>query len=246
MTRVTIQHASCQRDDPRDQQREDAAAIFAAGGDFIGLTEIGTTENRWMQTFLRTEAAQHGYRLFLPGGYGEGIAVRASLGRVTGHAVTRPFVTHRAGQYPDRAARWVTVEIPGLGRVCYVVWHTNPHDTDTHMHATNLTINRGVGALVRRKGQGQRVVFGSADTNVDDDGDALRASTRPLRDAGLVSCWDESGKHPSTLGDRTVDVIYRYRPDQRVTLVEAHALPKRNSDHTPVIATYNVRRLPQR
>lgn len=240
MTRVTIQHASCQRDDPRDQQRADAAAIFAAGGDFIGLTEVGHTENKWMQPFLQAEAREHGYRLFLPGGYGEAIAVRASLGRVIGKGVTRPFVTHRVGQYPDRAARWVTVNVPGLGLICYVVWHTNPHDTQAHMHATNVTINRGVAGLVRRKGQGARLVFGSADTNVDDDGDGPHASVRPLMDAGLVSCWDDAGKHPGTLGSRTVDVVYRYRPDKRVHFHDARVLPKRNSDHRAIQASYDV------
>lgn len=244
---LRIQHASMQRTDSRDQQAADVEDLFAAGGDFINMTEVGSTENRTVQPLLREAAADHRYRLLLPGGYGEAIAVRESLfltpaatGRVAAKGVTRPFVIHRAGKYPDRAARWVAVDVPGYGRIVDVVWHTNPHDTDPHMHATNLRINRGAAALVKRKGKGPRVVFASADTNVDDHGDGARSSTKPLRDAGLVSCWDEAGKHPGTLGSRTVDVVYRYRPDARVQLAGVHLLPRRHSDHRALMALYEV------
>lgn len=258
MTLIRIQHASFQRTDSKAQQEADVDATFKAGGDFINMTEVGRTENRTVQPLLREAARDHGYQLFLPTGYGEAIAVREALygvqhvargtlgaapGRVAAKGVTRPFVTHITGKYPDRAARWVAVDVPGIGRIVDVVWHTNPHDVDPHMHATNLRINEGAAQLMRRKGKGPRIVFGSADLNVNDEGDGARASTKPLRDAGLISCWDEAGKHPGTLGPRTVDVVFRYRPDARVSLQGVHLLPARHSDHRALMASYEVRPL---
>lgn len=242
MTQVRIQHASMQRDDPRDQQAADVDAIFQQGGDFIGLTEVGPAENKTAGPLLRQAALDHGYRLWLPAHYGEGIAVRQTLGTVTGFGVTRPFVRGVGGQYPDRGARWVTVGVPGVGRVCYIVWHTNPADNRADRHATNVIINTGVASLTRRKGKGSRIVFASCDDNVDDATDNHpSASTAPLRQAGMVSCWDERGQWPNTLGSRTVDVIWRYRPDARVHLTAARRLPRRHSDHAPIEAVYDIR-----
>lgn len=242
--RLRIQHASFQRTDPRAQQAEDVEALFAAGGDFIGLTEVGYRENPHVQPLLRHAARAHGYRLYLPAGYGEGVGVRANLGRVAGKGVTRTFVDGRAGQFPDRNARYLTVDIPDVGRVTHLVFHANPNDADPARHAQNLLINAGVAQVAQRKGRGHRIVFASADTNVDDARDnGPRSSTRPLREAGLVSCWDESREWPDTHGTRTIDVVWRYDRDSRVTLAGARRLPRRNSDHRPVMAAYDVKLL---
>ena len=242
MSALTIQHASGCRTATAEAQEEYVTAMFKRGGIFIGMTEVGNVENPKVQPLLREAAEHHGYRLYLPGGYGEAIAVRQDAGlNIRRHGYKGPFVKGRARQYPARGCRWVTVDHVLYGRVTYIVWHANPADNEPARRATNLVINRNVAALARRKGKGTRLVFASADTNVDDATDkGAGSSTKPLYDAGLVSCWDALGKHPGTDGSRTIDVIYHSEKDARVRVTAAHRFPLAGSDHHAIEATYSV------
>lgn len=243
--RITIRHASGQRDDPKADQRTYVDDVTADPGFlFLGLTEVGHRENRTVQPLLEAAAKRHGYRLFLPPAFGEGIVVNLPPnGRIVRHGYDGPYVKGIPGEFPARGARWVTVELPHIGRLSYIVFHSNAHDSDPERHADNILIATKVTKLARRLGHGTGIVFASADTNTDDAHNGPNSSTRPLAAAGLVSCWDETGEYPATLA-RTVDVIYRSDHDTRVTLRHARGLTRSTSDHRPIEATYDVTALP--
>lgn len=235
-------HYSMQRTDPRDQQAADVKVQFARGHQVIAWTEIGPTENPAGRALVKAAAKAHGYQLYLHGGEGIAVRIPGAVVIAKGYGLNgKPFVAGRSGQYPDRGLVWITVEAPDYGVLTFGVFHSNPQDTLPARHATNLTIARNVAKTVKAKARGNHIMVVSADTNVDDAHDGPSSSTAPLTRAGLVSCWDERRKHPGTLGARTVDVIYRYKPDARVRLTGCRAYPKGHSDHRGMQATYVIR-----
>lgn len=118
-----------------------------------------------------------------------------------------------------------------------------------HTRQTDAMIER-----VKRNGRGKRLSFWQGDTNVHEEADTgfdREAIHRRFLAAGLVSIYDElqrpgSDLPPTTTSGprgRTIDVIGRYQRDVRVKAVSFDVLARRdrNSDHLPVVATYELR-----
>jgi len=239
--RITIQHASAERSNPRRAQKRFVEAAFDRGGNVITFTEVGSKENKHVQPLLKAAAKAHGYRLFLPGGYGEALAVRFPGSTVLGSDFAGPILPSAPGRYPSRGVRWVTIRHPTLGVLTFGVYHANAHDiSDRGVRAVNKRLSEGVVDWVDAKASDGRLVWVDADTNVNDATDGHQGtSTWPLTRAGLVSTWDEAGTYPGTLGGRTVDRILRLR-NARVTLLETRVYPLAGSDHRAISATYAV------
>jgi hypothetical protein len=97
-----------------------------------------------------------------------------------------------------------------------------------------------IARFLQDKAEGAKVAFIGGDTNQDD-------ATQNPRPSKWTTIWDELKKYPSTLGDRTVDIIASYDEDGRVKAKSGRVIPLGlHSDHKTIEAVYEVTALPAR
>jgi hypothetical protein len=224
-------------------QRVDAEKIFSLGSDVITGTEAGRES---LKEILRDAAKTHGYAIFLSEP-GEWIAVRDGLGKVRRSGLVPVLPGQRGparlGGHAPRGIFWTEVLIPEVGVATFATGHflTKGRSPRTRRGRQNIAYQKALADFTRSRGRGSRLVFFSADTNLND------RKIDVFGGGPLVSAWDEVGTHPSTHGPRggTIDVIARHTGDGRVRFTHAEALNALglSTDHYTIRAVAEIRPL---
>lgn len=137
------------------------------------------------------------------------------------------------GQYIwPHAAHWM-IEVGETGHV------SNASRGRYHTKITDAMIRH-----VHDHGKNPNLAFFMGDTNVSEVADNHindhRLINYRFNKAGLRTIWDELRVFPGTHGRRTIDIIGKYDPTNRVDGVRYKVWPKRNSDHRPISAYYDI------
>jgi hypothetical protein len=248
---LRIGHASLQYDDPDTQVRADVDHFLTEIRPVVGgLTEVGSDE----APIVRAACDAAGYLLIRPHDR-------------TGRRTREPIVLRKdAVQLVDYGHVWVIPESPGRlseggheargitwaeflwegNRITHNVFHVlRGYDGELHRDPEILEQIRAIGRQVRRTAEGRSLGFASGDLNHDPDDKSDNLPTRILRDAGLVSAWEDIGRPDTpTHGRRTIDHVFRYRGDTRVDEASAARAFRRYSDHRQIVAAYPIESLP--
>lgn len=153
--------------------------------------------------------------------------------------------SHRAGRdFPARSIVFGQFAWEGE-RVWMHAAHWLAHLADSRARvAAHNRMTSHMVDLVRLHGRGRDLSFFGGDTNEDDkprEDRALGNMHTQFRRGGLVTCWDEERRYPSTFRGRTLDVVGGYRADNSVELLRSK-VRKQRADHDRVWGEFEVAR----
>lgn len=239
--RIRLGQVSTEYSDPISQRRHDIRMAFELDLDAFGLTEAGEI---WEDLARVGERA--GYSVF-PGPGGGGFAVHQRCTVITdGFVKTIP---RQAGVYGPRGPHWLQMVTPA-GNLAHLVeqhWLTGTvlGPTPARREERNVALSEAFALQTAMLAKGPALGFWLGDFNVDerkDDGSDPAGPKAILREAGLVSIYDDLGRRPrKTTKFKALDWIGHVASDKRVTAVDVEVLEGFNSNHAPLVATYDIR-----
>lgn len=254
--RIKIVHASLEVFDSLAQAEKDFRDLIGLGAVILCGTESGNLERK---NLMRRLLDEDGYNHFIPGQTDGWVAIHKNfVGFNTLEARYDEVLpsAREAGDphpYDGKGVIQMAFTHPSLGRITVVggghyltkgrypgqAQEEFPNDPVNH-RASNRELARSMANACLEGSKGQGISFFTADTNmVDRDDDVFFGKP-------LTTCWDEIDKHPDT-GHGNIDVIGSVNSDSRVSCHDAWVLNDQDfpqfSDHFPVVAQYDIRRL---
>lgn len=215
---------------------------------FIGFTELGDNDD--LATTRRVLEAE-GYRFYGDITWSCGVGVREDVVHVDAgyRAVHGPAARVQGkGGYRARGIIWARGMVDGredldtwFGEFHSVTWAGGTPDRV----ANRAAMARAVAEELTANGLGPRLAFAAGDTNEADEEGAYRPQAKTLHEAGLVTCWDELGKYPSTSdgGRRAIDWLIRRQGDTRTRFTGVKVVNQPHVDHHLILGTVEVRPL---
>jgi hypothetical protein len=244
-------HLSMQFSDSENANAHDLDVILGIGFDALSVTEFGDFHRNGVAA-----AREHGYRLVHPKG---------SNGRHVGSAwflnekmrlmdaawlQVVPAVSGPAREGGHGARGILTADCRFMGEeVSLSTGHLVTAGGDPGRRREQIEHAQAMARQVARNARGYDLAFFSGDLN-DDDQVGLtpeQSVNNVFASSGLVTVWDELGKHPGTLvhrGSRTIDVVGSFRRDRRVVAKAARVYTDSEitlrTDHLLVSAWYQI------
>jgi hypothetical protein len=257
---LKIGHASLEVFDDMDQAVADMHKLAALGCHTLSGTESGTSARK-----TRLAAALHnaGYRTFFPAQTGGWLAVKRSLVHndwsttyrsviPSGNAINDPH------PHDERGVVRATWRHDTLGRMTLITSHyltlgrfpAQAREDNPNCHVDHVMWNRRLANAVSQaairgseRDDDRGISFVTLDANTIDRTDDVFLG-KPL-----TTCWDELDQWPNT-GHGNIDVIASVDSDARVSCEKAWAITDMDlhlaTDHFPIVAQYNVRKINQR
>lgn len=237
---IRLRMSSMQHTDTPRQIQEDARDAIPnatkAAPDFIGFTELAGP----VLTAVRERCKDAGYDLIRKGSVGIAVHPRQDLLESGSVDVLTSFKSPSGrGSYRARPILEVTTRTPGGTKATVHIAHWITDAPTQQREDKRTEQSEKMADRVRLHSRGDRVGFWMGDTN-EDEGKPEREVQRVLTRNNLLSIYDELDTYPNTHGQKTIDVVGRYKGDRRVKAKRVRRRKKRNSDHRVVDATYEI------
>lgn len=225
--------------------------IYGRGAATVVHTEFS---ERWFDPVIRQEARKAGYphviHLKTPfGGYTDSVIVLSEeWDHVTSRYRSVLPPNHKPPTQGGYAARGVTRATGNWrgSRISVCTTHGLTQFGNAERRAKSLHLFDVLGTVMDNNAKGERLAFGTADTNVSHKDRYYAQAAKVWREHGMISCWHDLGRFLPTApgkGVRTLDWIWRLDRDGRVGEADNVILRRAEGfDHPQVLSTYPIRK----
>lgn len=238
-------HQSMKFSQPNDATERDAAWMMQnVEPDIVSYTELSDAGSR---EAIRRACKAEGYHPVLYSQTASGFAFNPDVLKLKdkGFILGSEAVTEGPNNAPKRYVSWAHMKLDDED-IWYHTAHWLPYLAEGHGRVQrHNAMSKQMVAQVRKHGRGTDLSFFSGDINIDDQSGDISAYNQIMRDAGLLSIWDEMKVYPGTHGgphSRTIDVIGSYNRDKRVVGKRYKVWPEQRSDHRPLSVWYELKR----
>lgn len=238
-------HQSMKFSQSDDATEHDAAWMMKnVAPDIVSYTELSDAGSR---EAIRRACQSQGYHPILFSQTASGLAFNPEVVKLKSkdYVLGSEAVTEGPNAAPKRYICWGHLKLDGED-IWYHTAHWLPYLAEGHgrVHRHNA-MSRQMVAQVRKHAKSDGLSFFSGDINIDDKDGDISGYNQIMRQAGLLSIWDEMKVYPGTHGgpnSRTIDVIGSYNRDKRVVGKRYKVWPQQRSDHRPLSVWYELKR----